>query len=60
MADRLIQAGIKVTVVGRRKQCLEEFVENHGEEKASAMDYDVRDINGAPQFADSVGEYFEI
>ncbi|KAJ5196586.1 Glucose/ribitol dehydrogenase [Penicillium cf. viridicatum] len=40
MANRLIQAGIKVTVVGRRKQRLEEFVEKHGEEKASAMNYD--------------------
>ncbi|KAJ5850403.1 Oxidoreductase short-chain dehydrogenase/reductase family [Penicillium solitum] len=55
MADRLIQAGIKVTAR------LEEFVEKYGEEKASAMNYDVSDINGAPQFAaESVGEHFEI
>lgn len=61
MADRLIQAGIKVTAVGWRKQRLEEFVEKYGEEKASAMNYDVSDINGAPQFAaESVGEHFEI
>lgn len=61
MADRLIQAGIKVTAVGRRKQRLEEFVEKHGEEKASAMNYDVSDIDGAPQFvAESVGEHCEM
>lgn len=33
MADRLVQAAIKVTAVGQRKQRLEEFVEKHGEEK---------------------------
>lgn len=59
MADRLIQAGIKVTAVGWRKQRLEEFVEKHGEEKASAMNYDISDINGAPQFtAESVSKHF--
>ncbi|QQK42905.1 Glucose/ribitol dehydrogenase [Penicillium digitatum] len=51
MADRLIQAGVKVTAVGRRKQRLNEFIAKHGEEKASAMSYDVSDIDGAPQFA---------
>lgn len=51
MADRLIQAGIKVTAVGRRKQRLDEFVERHGKEKASTMIYDVSDIEKAPQFA---------
>ncbi|KGO51987.1 Glucose/ribitol dehydrogenase [Penicillium expansum] len=51
MADRLIQSGVKVTAVGRRKQRLDEFVEKHGEGKASAMKYDVSDIDGAPQFA---------
>lgn len=61
MADRFIQAGIKVTAVGRRKQRLDEFIAKHGEEKASAMTYDVSDIDGAPQFAsESVGKQFEI
>lgn len=61
MADRLIQAGVKVTAVGRRKQRLNEFIAKHGEEKASAMSYDVSDIDGAPQFAaESVGEHFEM
>ncbi|KAJ5603400.1 Glucose/ribitol dehydrogenase [Penicillium hordei] len=61
VADRLIQAGIKVTAVGRRKQRLEEFIEKHGEEKASAMDYDVSDINGAPRFAaDATAQYPDI
>ncbi|CRL27766.1 Short-chain dehydrogenase/reductase SDR [Penicillium camemberti] len=47
MADRLIQAGIKVTA--------------HGEEKASAMNYDISDINGAPQFtADATRQYPDI
>ncbi|KAJ5164555.1 Glucose/ribitol dehydrogenase [Penicillium coprophilum] len=51
LADRLIQAGIKVTAVGRRKHRLDEFIAKHGEEKASGMNYDVSDIDAAPQFA---------
>ncbi|KAJ5383470.1 Glucose/ribitol dehydrogenase [Penicillium concentricum] len=51
LADRLIQAGIKVTTVGRRKHRLDEFIAKHGEEQASGINYDVSDIDGAPQFA---------
>ncbi|CAI7618185.1 unnamed protein product [Penicillium glandicola] len=61
MADRLIQAGIKVTAVGRRKQRLDEFIAKHGEEKASAMNYDVSYIDGAPQFAaDAIAQHPDI
>jgi hypothetical protein len=49
-----------VTAVGRRQQRLDEFIAN-GEERASGMNYDVNNIDGAPQFAaESVGEHFEI
>jgi NADP-dependent 3-hydroxy acid dehydrogenase YdfG len=51
MADRLIQAHIKVTAVGRRKDRLDEFVEKHGKEMATAMVYDVSAIDKVPQFA---------
>ncbi|KAJ5772946.1 Glucose/ribitol dehydrogenase [Penicillium paradoxum] len=61
MADRLIQAGIKVTAVGRRKERLDEFVEKHGKEKAAGMIYDVSDIDKAPQFAaDAFAQYPDI
>jgi NADP-dependent 3-hydroxy acid dehydrogenase YdfG len=50
MADRLIKAGSKVTVVGRRKDRLDEFVEKHGQEKAKAAPFDIADRDKIPQF----------
>jgi NADP-dependent 3-hydroxy acid dehydrogenase YdfG len=41
MADRLIEAGAKVTAVGRRKDRLDEFVSKHGESKARAVPFDI-------------------
>ncbi|KAJ5129338.1 Glucose/ribitol dehydrogenase [Penicillium bovifimosum] len=51
IADRLIQAEIKVTAVGRRKDRLDEFVGKHGKEKANSMVYDVSVIDRIPRFA---------
>ncbi|OCL01224.1 oxidoreductase [Glonium stellatum] len=51
MADRFIEAGVKVTVVGRRKERLEEFVSRHGESKAGAMPFDIGNRDQIPQFA---------
>ena len=51
MADRLIEAGAKVTVVGRRKDRLEEFTSKHGENKARAIPFDIGKREQIPQFA---------
>ncbi|PQE28233.1 oxidoreductase short-chain dehydrogenase reductase family protein [Rutstroemia sp. NJR-2017a BBW] len=51
MAERLIEAGRKVTVVGRRKERLDEFVAKYGEEKTSAIPFDIGEIEKTPQFA---------
>jgi NADP-dependent 3-hydroxy acid dehydrogenase YdfG len=51
MADRLIQAGAKVTAVGRRKDRLDDFVSRHGGTKARAVPFDIGDLTKIPQFA---------
>ncbi|GFF34985.1 uncharacterized oxidoreductase DltE [Aspergillus udagawae] len=51
MADRLIQAGVKVTAIGRRKDRLDEFVQKHGEQMASAVPFDISNIENIPKFA---------
>lgn len=51
IADRLIEAGIKVTAVGRRKERLDEFVEKHTQNRAYRLVFNVGDIGKAPQFA---------
>jgi NADP-dependent 3-hydroxy acid dehydrogenase YdfG len=51
MADRLIEAGAKVTAVGRRKERLEDFVSRHGESKARAVPFDIENLAQIHQFA---------
>lgn len=52
MADRFIETGVKVTAVGRRQGRLDEFVRKHGEDKASAVAFDISDISKTPTFAE--------
>ncbi|KAJ8063698.1 hypothetical protein OCU04_007563 [Sclerotinia nivalis] len=52
LAERLVQ-DCKVTVVGRRRELLDEFVAKHGS-KAQAITFDLADIEKAPQFAADV------
>lgn len=52
MADRLVESGVKVTAVGRRKERLDEFVQKHGEDKASAVAFDLADSANIPSFAE--------
>lgn len=54
MAESLLQAGIKVTVVGRRTERLEEFVNRYGPDKAQPVPFDISNIEQIPQFAESV------
>lgn len=50
MATRLVKEGVKVTVVGRRKERLEQFVQENGS-NASMAQFDMTNTAGAPQFA---------
>ena len=50
MADRLVQEGSKVVAVGRRQDRLDDFVRRHGQEKASAMKFDITDRQNIDQF----------
>lgn len=51
MADRLVQEGSKVIAVGRRQGRLDDFVRRHGQEKASAIRFDITDRQNVDQFA---------
>ncbi|KAF7169689.1 hypothetical protein CNMCM5623_002353 [Aspergillus felis] len=58
MADRLVQAGVKVTAVGRRKHRLDEFVQKHGEQLASAVQCDISILENIPKFAAEIFESY--
>lgn len=51
LASRLIQEGAEVIVVGRRKEKLEEFVHKHGKDKATAVPFDITELDKIPNFA---------
>jgi NADP-dependent 3-hydroxy acid dehydrogenase YdfG len=51
MADRLIKDGVKVTASGRRKERLDDFVAQHGEDKASSLVFDVSKLDQITEFA---------
>jgi len=53
MASRLVNSGVKVSVVGRRKERLEAFVSKHGEDKASSIVFDITDLEAIPSFAET-------
>ena len=50
LADKLILEGSKVIAVGRRQDRLDAFVQKHGPEKASGVQYDVTDRAGLDAF----------
>ncbi|KAF2663292.1 NAD(P)-binding protein [Microthyrium microscopicum] len=54
LAERFIAAGSKVVVVGRRQERLDEFVKNHGSNKASALNFDLNKLDAIPSFAEVV------
>ena len=51
MADRLVEAGVTVTAVGRRKDRLDAFVSQHGEGSAKSAVFDIADMKQMPKFA---------
>jgi NADP-dependent 3-hydroxy acid dehydrogenase YdfG len=53
MADHFIAQGMKVTVVGRRQDRLDEFVAQYGSDKASAIAFDIARLDEIPAFVKS-------
>ena len=50
LAERFVNEGSKVIVSGRRVERLEEFVQKHGSDKASAHPFDITKLDLIPQF----------
>ncbi|KAL5044027.1 hypothetical protein BDW71DRAFT_199258 [Aspergillus fruticulosus] len=54
MAERFVENGAKVTVVGRRKERLDAFVSKYGEDKVQSMVFDITQTDKTPEFAKEV------
>ncbi|KAL4950710.1 hypothetical protein BDW69DRAFT_197065 [Aspergillus filifer] len=50
IAERFVESGAKVTVVGRRKHRLDEFVAKYGNERAHAITFDLFKTDDIPAF----------
>ena len=55
LASRIVQEGSSVIVVGRRKENLESFVHKHGKDKASAVPFDITELDKIPNFVTKLG-----
>lgn len=51
LASRFVEEGTKVIVVGRRKEKLEDFVHKHGKDRATAIPFDITEMDKIPNFA---------
>jgi NADP-dependent 3-hydroxy acid dehydrogenase YdfG len=54
LAERLLQEGTKVIAVGRRQERLDAFVQKHGNEKASAIKFDISRRENIDEFVRNV------
>ncbi|KAL9128957.1 MAG: hypothetical protein Q9217_002473 [Psora testacea] len=54
LAARFVQDGSSVIVTGRRKEKLVDFVHKHGKDKATAVPFDVTDMDKIPNFAANI------
>ncbi len=50
LAAKFVQEGAKVIVTGRRKENLDAFVQQHGEQ-ATAVQFDITQLDQIPSFA---------
>lgn len=50
MADRLLEANIEVTAVGRRQERLDAWVQKHGADRAHGVAFDISQLDAIPQF----------
>lgn len=53
-AERAVQEGKKVIIVGRRKENLDEFVKKNGADKVDAVPFDITQLDRIPGFAKDV------
>ncbi|KAF1845688.1 oxidoreductase [Cucurbitaria berberidis CBS 394.84] len=56
MAHRFISEGVKVTAVGRRQERLDQFIAQHGSDKASGLVFDIANLDGIPDFVETVAQ----
>ncbi|KAL8815911.1 MAG: hypothetical protein Q9223_005002 [Gallowayella weberi] len=54
LASRFVEEGAHVIVVGRRKDKLEAFVHQHGKDKATAVPFDITEMEKIPNFATNI------
>lgn len=54
LAERMIENGVKVVVVGRREERLEQFIQKHGKKKASPVVFDITNLSGIPTFTANI------
>ncbi|PWY65406.1 oxidoreductase [Aspergillus eucalypticola CBS 122712] len=54
MANKMLEHGIRVTAVGRRKERLDAWVQENGPEKAYSVVFDISKLDAIPQFVADV------
>lgn len=52
LAERMIENGIHVIAVGRRKENLESLQQKHGKDKVSTFQFDITDLKAIPSFVE--------
>lgn len=58
MADRLIQEGSKVIVVGRRQDRIDSFVHKHGSDKAGGFQFDLSGLGEIDKFVSTTTQKY--
>jgi NADP-dependent 3-hydroxy acid dehydrogenase YdfG len=52
LAERMIENGVFVIAVGRRKERLDAFVAKHGSDKTAASQFDITNLEGMQSWAE--------
>ncbi|KAI4762046.1 NAD(P)-binding protein [Aureobasidium sp. EXF-3400] len=56
LASKLVENGTSVIVTGRRQEKLDEFVSQHGKDKAEAVQFDITQLDKIPKFVKDIME----
>jgi short-subunit dehydrogenase involved in D-alanine esterification of teichoic acids len=56
LASKLVENGTSVIVTGRRQEKLDEFVSQHGKDKAEAVQFDITQLDKIPGFVKNLME----
>ncbi|KAL8789117.1 MAG: hypothetical protein Q9195_006983 [Heterodermia aff. obscurata] len=59
LAARFVEEGSSVVVVGRRKDKLVDFVHKHGNDKSSAVPFDITELDKIPAFVTNITKTHE-